>query len=303
MFAKLLKWNSSQITWYLELLIRAIGSDRSVSATEMQLISQVFRYLKVDGERKRLMQMLENEAQPESPLVTPPDLSGSELGAAFADVALLLIADCEYSDDERLYLENLARSFGFAERFFNGLMEWVAQGFHWKQGQLELVRQCVPEGEHLTEAITPVHLLNSEQKLWYAEVLLSAILADGVVEQDEVYLLKTLLGWIESPVDKNRLVELAKARQKPPLSRPQGIKPSILQLIYLEVLYHFVFNGLFGEKEREFAKQLATACQLSDSFVEKGYEWWHEGVEWKKGANMLLNQAEFNLGRRAAPQG
>ena len=135
----------------------------------------------------------------------------------------------------------------------------------------------------------PVESLNSKQKIWYANLVLSAILADNEINLSEIDFLKQVLNIIESPQDKAGLMLSVEKKEMPPLTAPPNIPSPILVAIYLELILIIISDIDFDEGERAFLEKVGSLFGFTKTYQKALMNWLEEGLEWKQ-AQLYLTQ-------------
>jgi len=135
----------------------------------------------------------------------------------------------------------------------------------------------------------PAHSLNPSQRLWYARMVVAAILADGQIDVAEVEFIKQVISIIEDPKSKTAILKLIETKQAPPIEPPpQSTPDQLLAAIYLELVLICLADSDFNSDERFFLKQVATSLEFTDSYIKKVELWLEEGLDWKQKQMSLL---------------
>ena len=281
-------WEQNQITWYLEIIIHAINADHEINPTELDFFSSALKLISDHDERKRLLGLLESET---TELKPAPGLSQEELAWVLTQVALLLISDYSFTQEESDILAEFSHTFGFSDAFFTLVMDWCNQGLEWKKKQVELI-----EGEYKASAeippdvAVPIYIMDQDQLIWYAKVLVTMIVIDGVVDQEEVDLFKKVIVFVKDKAEMAQLLTCLKKKTKPTLHRPPKTSEGILKRIFISAITHFSFNEQFDENEKTFIKQLAGACEFSHQFMTEATDFWDDGKNWVHQGEKLISR-------------
>ncbi|MDT8445471.1 MAG: hypothetical protein RRB13_01085 [bacterium] len=282
------KWPQSQLLWFSRLVVYAIKSDRRISPIEIDYLGRIVQLIEDEEQRSELLDLVDSD-QP-APLPQPPDLSPQTRAAVFTELGALLVADFDFDQAERDFLLVLSGQFRFSSKYAEELMAWCNQGCLWKRIQLSLLGLSGPEDR---APVIPVDDFSMEQRLWYAEVCVIAIVIDGRITDEEVAMLRTTLGFVENKVEAENLINYIKIRLRPQVRQPSGISDEALRLIYFEMITHFVLQFQMSDKEQVFIRQLASLSGLNNDLLQKSLNWWKMGLEWRKHSLDLVQQVEL----------
>ncbi len=134
----------------------------------------------------------------------------------------------------------------------------------------------------------PVSTLTRIEKLWYADLVLAAILADQEINVSEVDFLKQVIS-ILGPADRPGLVKKIEAKIMPQLQPPpQGIADDLLGAIFMELILIVISDKDFAEGEKAFLEQVGALFGFTDSYQFLLMKWLKAGLAWKKGQTRLL---------------
>jgi len=290
MLLNLKKWPESHVIWFAELVVHAIVVDDYISPVEMDYLSRIVCAIESDEEKDRLFKMVESKEK--RPLAAPPGLSSELKGIIFTELAALMIADLDFDKSEQVFMVELAQTFGFSRPYTEKLMAWCMQGYTWKRVQMNLLG-IQNARDYESVPFVPLDEFNADQRLWYAEVCINTIIVDGKITPDELALIRTTLGFIENNVQKDTLLHYLKNRLHPKLQAPHGISEKTLQIVYFEVITHFVLQYQGGEKDRLFTRNLARVCQFQNELILKADKWWQMGLSWRRYSLILIKNVEL----------
>ena len=283
-------WDPKQISWYVETIIHGMNADHVINTTEMDFFYRALKLVEEPMEKKRLVKLLEEE---KSELKRTLGLKLVEYGWVFNQLILLLISDFSFTEEESKLLEDFAKIVGIKEDYYDKAMQWCDAGLTWKNKQLELVEgHQEVDKEFPPDISVPIFIMEQPQLLWYAKVLVTTIVVDGIVDQNEIDIFKSVIGFIKEKKEMAQLIVCLKKKIKPALYPPQGISEGILQRIFVQVITHFTLNQEYGELELTFVKQLAGVCGFSDDFMKAGMELWDEGRAWVSRGERLILQLD-----------
>jgi len=98
----------------------------------------------------------------------------------------------------------------------------------------------------------PVQTLNKEQRVWYANLVISAILADDEISPSEVDFLKQVIVIVSDPEKKKELMQRISLKKKFPLTEPPGFAKEILAAIFIELSLIMISDLDFADDEKAF---------------------------------------------------
>ncbi|MDX2470451.1 MAG: hypothetical protein QNL04_07740 [SAR324 cluster bacterium] len=135
----------------------------------------------------------------------------------------------------------------------------------------------------------PVNSLKEDQKLWYANLVLSAILADGEINLSEIDFLKQILQIIAAPQDKASLMLSIEKKTMPPLTPPPNIPNQLLAAMFMELILIIISDIDYDDGEKAFLEKVADIFKFTKSYQKELFDWLGEGLEWKE-AQLYLTQ-------------
>ncbi|MDX2471085.1 MAG: hypothetical protein QNL04_10975 [SAR324 cluster bacterium] len=283
------QWSQAQVIWYIEVVIHAIDADGVVAPIEMEYLSNLFVHVEDSTMRMRLRMIIEDSERPS--IKSPPEISKKGLAWAFTEIAALMIADFDFDQKEQAFLQELATLMGLNEKFIPYLIKWALQGHAWQQSRIALL-EVKPDEDGNYSLQVPLMSFDTEQRLWYAQILVNSIVIDGKIDNDEIEMFKGVLGFVEDNLQKENLLKHVKRKVRPTLYAPKGIDESVLKLVLFEVLTHFVMQNQMHDKEKIFIRQLGNILLLPDDLTEKAILWWSEGVNWRRKVPALIHNAQ-----------
>ncbi|MDX2471637.1 MAG: hypothetical protein QNL04_13785 [SAR324 cluster bacterium] len=281
-------WKQEHLIWYIELIVHAMDADDDITSAEMEILAKACRLLKSTGERERIVKLLESEKPPVG--IPPAELSQQDLAWVFTQVVAVFIADFDFSREEDEFLSHLSWLFNLSDHYFEKLLAWAKEGFKWKQSLLEIFKEEQLPEDFAPEFIVPLHLFNSEQTMWYAEMIVSAIVIDEVITDDELVLFKMVVSFVREKENNQKLLSALRNRQMPKMHPPQGIEEATLKRVLIEIINHFIFNNEQGDSEQAFVKELSEATKLSSETLALSLQWWREGIAWLSHADQLIKE-------------
>lgn len=135
----------------------------------------------------------------------------------------------------------------------------------------------------------PVHSLNREQRKWYAQTVIGAILADDEISPSEIDFLKQVIAVVDHPEEKKELMQMISSKKRPALTEPPGISNEILSAIFIELSLIMISDLDFADKEKEFLKEVAELFRFENSYFIELMNWAEEGLQWKESQRQLLS--------------
>ena len=287
--------SKEQKIWYARFVIGAILADNEISPSEVDFLKQVISIIDSPEDKKDLMQLISAKKRP--PLDPPKGIVKEVLAAIFLELVLIMISDLVFADKEKVFLKDVAQLFNFTDSYFAELMSWGEEGLNWKNSQ----RYLVAADGKIDNFGVPLDKLNSDQKKWYAHVLIATIMLDGLVEETELQFLKAAMSFLDSKKDQQQLIGYVRNKMSPPLTEPPGIPAGIVLLIFFEVILIVSADESLSYKEQTYLKTISELCGFSNEFLEKAVEWCHRGISWKQTKNPLIARCKFK-GKSAGPQ-
>ncbi len=288
MRTELKDWKQEHLIWYIELIVHAMDADDDITSAEMEILAKACRHLKSKPERERIVKLLESEKPPVG--IPPEELSPEDLSWVFTQIVAVFIADFDFSKEEDEFLSHLSWLFNFSDDYFAQLLDWCNQGFAWKKSLLEIFKEEQRSDDFAPEFIVPLHQFNAEQTMWYAEMIVSAIVVDDVITDDELELFKMVISFVRNRENNQTLLAALRSRQMPKMHPPTGIETATLKRVLIEIINHFIFNNEQGVEEEVFVKQLVEATELSPETLALSMQWWRAGVAWLNHANQLIGK-------------
>lgn len=141
----------------------------------------------------------------------------------------------------------------------------------------------------------PVQNLTNEQKVWYAQLVVAAILADNQIDMSETEFLKQVLTIVNDPQEKKKLLMYIGQKKAPPLSEPTEIKKETLAAIFIELVLIMISDLDFDEKEKSFLKNVANVFNLADHYFLAVMRWGAAGLDWKGSQEELFPSLPKNF--------
>jgi uncharacterized tellurite resistance protein B-like protein len=131
--------------------------------------------------------------------------------------------------------------------------------------------------------------LPPEMKFWFANAIVGMISADGAVTDDEVGFLREAIDFLDNVEDINRIVEMVKKRETPPL---QNTNVDIL--IARSMLFYIadiaVIDGSLSQREVNYFKYIGNKVGIDDTYSLKVIGWAKDNYNIKKRKQELLRE-------------
>lgn len=127
----------------------------------------------------------------------------------------------------------------------------------------------------------PLNILTQQQRFWYAQMIVAAILADEEITQPETEFIKQILPIIKRPEDRQELTNRIANRQPPKIFRPPGVAPKVLAAVFIEMALVLISDVEFSDVERQFLENTARVFRFTRDYYDELLEWCEEGLDWK----------------------
>lgn len=150
----------------------------------------------------------------------------------------------------------------------------------------------------------PVAQLKEPQKLWYAKLVIAAVLADGEINRAEVAFLKPVLALVAKPEDRAALAQAIQSGKAPDLSPPpDGTHGTLLAAIFSELVMVLLSDVDLAEAEREFLEEVAEVIGFEAKYLAEWQAWMEEGLAWKsEGVELTPDDSTDWLNEFSEPQ-
>ena len=274
----------AQQLWFARLCIGAIQADGVVRLSEFEYFSRLASLLSATQEREELVKQVES-GEPLSVEIKPPaGLAREMLPQIFVELGRICLVDDNLSATETTYLRKISQAFGFSPIYEAQLMDWCLEGLNWRQDRLDLCGLTPHRGR------VPVHQLSQSQRIWYAELLISA-LNQGHPTRMEMSFLQGALGFLEDPAQRARLSRMIDQGERPELGEVPQIKPEFIRLALAEAL---ALLGLSeGGQTAGYLARLVQVTGLPKERVEEISDWLDQGLQWTATGRDLAQCGEF----------
>ncbi|MDT8447435.1 MAG: hypothetical protein RRB13_11140 [bacterium] len=276
--------------WYAQLVVAAILADGEIDASEVEFLRGVIGVVKEPVARQALLAHIEAKQPP--PVHEPPSAIPDQiLAAIFTELILICIADVDFAVEERTFLEEVAGVMSFTPAYLKMLMNWLEDGLRWKRAQSELL----PPSSGFTIGQVPIDQFSSEQRYWYAQLLISTIMLDGRLDEMELQFMKMAVGFVQEKPLKMKLMGYVKNKMSPPLSSPPDFPRDLLILIFVNVIQIVSADESISYSEQTMLKELSDLCGFESDLFARLISWCNQGVSWKGNKNGLIQRVRRSV--------
>ncbi|MDT8445617.1 MAG: hypothetical protein RRB13_01815 [bacterium] len=277
-----------QIVWYAKLLETTILADDEIAASEVKFIKSTLKYVNDEGARKELVSNLESGTLP--PLTQPVGFNKFQLAEIHSQLVEICISDLELIKREEALLQKVGRLFDFHDVYTREMLNWGREGLEVKAFQQKLVSKKINDEEF----IVPVKKLDTEQKKWYIDVLVAALIIEGVKEEREVSLLKKMLLSATTKEEQVVLRHHVLKQHRPPLKRPPKMHEELLIMIFMEVIQIFTSKGDIGYHGSQLLKLMADLSRMPTKSYTDVMDWCNRMIAWKLRRRQLVAAVRLN---------
>ena len=134
-----------------------------------------------------------------------------------------------------------------------------------------------------------IEKISSEMKTWFANAIVGMISADGAVTDDEVAFLREAIDFMDNVDDINRIVELVKNREMPPLQNTT-VETQIARAMLFYIADIAVTDGSLSQREVNYFKYIGNKMGIDDSYSLKIIGWAKDNYKLKKRKSEMLRQ-------------
>jgi len=281
--------SQEQIIWYAHLLIKMVLADEVISPSEIRYIRSVLSRVENEEIRKRLVQYLEKNQDP--PLTQPVGVKKEILARIYTHLIDVAIADQEIHDRERRLLTSLARLFDFYPGYTKDLLQWAEDGLKIKQIQQSMTKIKIVDEEFLV----PIAKLNTEQKKWYIDAIIAALIHEGIKEEKEINLLKMMFESTASREEQIALRNHILLSHRPPIKIPPAMPEHVILLILMEVIQISLSKGEMSYHAQNHLRLLTDVSRISAESYNKLMDWMNRSLSWKKRELDLIRNVRLNV--------
>ncbi|OGG96743.1 MAG: hypothetical protein A2508_09585 [Candidatus Lambdaproteobacteria bacterium RIFOXYD12_FULL_49_8] len=271
--------------WYAKLVLSAILADGEIDSAEVDFLRGVIGVVQAPELKANLMQYVQAKKPPE--VNEPPSkIPDQVLAAIFAELILICISDHDFAEEEEAFLRKVADVMLLTEPFYRSMMAWLNEGLSWKKAQAELL----PAELGINPGEVPLKDFDSEQKFWYAKLVIITLMLDGQVDEMELSFMKMAISFCEEDHQKKKLMAFVKNRLSPNLEEPYGFSRSQLVAVFVSILQIVTANESMTYKEQTYLKQLSDLCGFDKALFDRLINWATQGMNWKANKNGLIQR-------------
>lgn len=140
----------------------------------------------------------------------------------------------------------------------------------------------------LTSGLQP-QLLDNEQKLWLANAICGAILADGSVAPEELEYLERALSFLPTNEDVEKMMQAVKEQQIPELGRFPRATRDLEVKIFIDLTTVVSVDNVLGANEIDYLLSVGGKLGFGREFIRIVIRWASEGIVWKRKMLHLIN--------------
>ena len=140
----------------------------------------------------------------------------------------------------------------------------------------------------LTSGLQP-KLIDEEQKLWLANAICGAILADGSVAPEELEYLERALSFLPTTEDVEKMMQAVKEQQLPELKRLPKATRELEARILIDLTTVLSVDNVLGANEIDYLLSGGRKLGFRREFVRIVIRWASEGIVWKRKMNHLID--------------
>ncbi|MGK0290547.1 MAG: hypothetical protein ACI86H_002006 [bacterium] len=280
------KFTQEQKFWYAQLIVGAVLADGQIDAMEIDFLKEVLAFLAGEDEHALIMDMVRGQSTPDI-LAPDDDIAPDILASIFVQLILIVIVDCEMSSEEKDFLKEVAVLFRFTDFYTKILLKWAETGLQWKQGRAKLA------GANNKSTSIPLKHFSEDQKYWYANLIVTAILSDDNIDIAEIEFLKKAVSFVSDKKNQQRLMQMITIKNGQKLTKPEGISEAILMLIVTELLLIISSDGAIAIREKLLIKNICEVMDLPTSFYDRSMQWCELGVLWQRETSSVINKCQI----------
>lgn len=141
----------------------------------------------------------------------------------------------------------------------------------------------------------PLASFTDDQKEWYAETIIAAVLADNEINSAEVLFLKPVLEMVKVPKARKRLMEMVSRKQAIAVPAPPNLEKEVLAAVFTELILIVLCDLDFDRKEMVFLEQTSDTFRFSDHYFQELMNWASVILEWRKHQRRFVPEAKGDL--------
>ena len=287
----LTKLKNDQIEWYTLLLIKMVLVDGRISPNEINYVKTALNKVGDSAIKQKLINHLEEKDEPG--LLQPPGIPKDTLATIYMELIHIALSDQEIHSDERQLLINIARLFDFYPKYTKECLQWADDGISIRALQEKIIGSRIPN----EEKIVPLSRLNTEQKKWYIDAIISALIHEGIKEDREINLLRRVFESTPSKEEQQMLRQHILQRHRPPIKRPPNMPEKALLMILMEVVLISIRQGEMGYQAQQHLKLLTDVSRISAVAYNNMMDWVKQSLSWKRREQDLIHNVRLNSSR------
>lgn len=133
----------------------------------------------------------------------------------------------------------------------------------------------------LTSGLQP-QLLDEEQKLWLANAICGAILADGSVAPEELEYLERAISFLPTNEDVEKMMQAVKEQQIPELGKLPRASRELEVKILIDLTTVVSVDNVLGANEIDYLLSVGNKLGFGREFIRIVIRWASEGIVWKR---------------------
>jgi len=133
----------------------------------------------------------------------------------------------------------------------------------------------------LTSGLQP-QLLDEEQKLWLANAICGAILADGSVAPEELEYLERAISFLPTNEDVEKMMQAVKEQQIPELGKLPRASRELEVKILIDLTTVVSVDNVLGANEIDYLLSVGSKLGFGREFIRIVIRWASEGIVWKR---------------------
>ena len=132
-----------------------------------------------------------------------------------------------------------------------------------------------------------IEKLSAEMKSWFANAIVGMISADGAVTDNEVSFLREAIDFLDNINDINRIVEMVKQRESPPLQNTK-VDTKIARAMLFYIADVAVIDGSLSQREVDYFKYVGNKVGIDENYSLKVIGWAKDNYKLKKRKQEML---------------
>ena len=133
--------------------------------------------------------------------------------------------------------------------------------------------------------------LPESAKVWFAHAVAGVILADGKVNEDELFYLKGTIMFLGDHQEVKNIIEMVKAKKQPELDRLNIDRKTAIH-IFIELVKLTVTDDKLSKEEAQYFTSIGAHLGFDAIFSKKVLEWGTKFCEVNREMKMLMKIGE-----------